>query len=169
MDTIWMWNTMHARPGGWPARLRGEPSFTPTLNTTTPAVSLRRSRCGGRPEMQGGGGRKHGGSRLRVSYPYWSRPALTRPLVTVSPFGRRGVTCAAALTRASSPAPPVSVPRPAPPARRRSRSNYTQVPSTRSRGRPGTQLYSIISQVGHSLPTVVFHKQANVRNRPEAM
>ena len=42
MDTIWMWNTMHACSSGPVGRLAcGEPSFTPTLNTTTPAVSLR--------------------------------------------------------------------------------------------------------------------------------
>jgi len=41
MDTIWMWNTMHACSAGPVGRLAcGEPSFTPTLNTTTPAVSL---------------------------------------------------------------------------------------------------------------------------------
>jgi len=36
-----MWNTMHACSAGPVGRLAcGEPSFTPTLNTTTPAVSL---------------------------------------------------------------------------------------------------------------------------------
>ena len=38
-----MWNTMHACSAGPDGRLAcGEPSFTPTLNKTTPAVSLKR-------------------------------------------------------------------------------------------------------------------------------